>query len=561
MGYTCSMDTKIDSKISPQIALNPMYKGNEFALLQALLQATDTAILMSGLDRQDIIANRRMGELFSVTPQDIVELDPILTRQLAYDRVRDSESFIELLDKTYNNPELSYQDEIELLSIPTTTLLRFTGPVYNSECIPIARLWTFQDITETKLLQKEIQDQLDERTQEFQETSNTLHAINALCQLTIEHSTSHETISSIIQILQTLLFPEYVAILLTDDLGMKYEGLEWVQENGISEIVIPIKPDLEDAIVRQTKEYMQFNLENRPEIIDQLLLNRLNCAINHADLISNNRKIGLVIIGGQIITHERDRLRAMHIQAVIDQVSLTIENHKLQQNLRLTLDRLRSAHDGMVEMEKLHIAGALAASVAHDIRNILTAMQCELDAEPSLASAEMRFQVNRFTSLTHHLLAFSRPAALNTTPIQLAEVISKVIPLISGQAAINGIEIVVDIPTNFKLIAADSSQLIHLFVNLCLNAIQAMTTNGGSLIIRGYDGGDQQILEIGDTGIGISADTMEKLFNPFFTTRANGFGLGLFSCKKIVEEHGGHICVQSEPGIGTVFNISFPALP
>ena len=161
----------------------------------------------------------------------------------------------------------------------------------------------------------------------------------------------------------------------------------------------------------------------------------------------------------------------------------------------------------------------------------------------------------------HHLLAFSRPATLNTTPIQLAEVISKVIPLISGQAAINGIEIVVDIPTNFKLIAADSSQLIHLFVNLCLNAIQAMTTNGGSLIIRGYDGGDQQILEIGDTGIGISADTMEKLFNPFFTTRANGFGLGLFSCKKIVEEHGGHISVQSEPGIGTVFNISFPALP
>jgi two-component system sensor histidine kinase HydH len=247
------------------------------------------------------------------------------------------------------------------------------------------------------------------------------------------------------------------------------------------------------------------------------------------------------------------------VTAVIDQVALTVETHRLQSELREAVETLRATQRRMVEVEKLRAAGTLAASVAHDIRNILASLQMELaDATPDAES--VRAQLARFSTLTHRLLAFSRPNVLETRPTSLAEVIGRVTPLIAGQAEACGVRMDVSLPEDLLLIAADASRIEHLFVNLFLNAIEAMSPEGGMLAIGGRAAGDRVEVTVRDTGRGVAAENAERIFDPFFTTRANGLGLGLFSCKQIAEEHGGEVTVANVPGGGACFTVRLPAL-
>ena len=199
---------------------------------------------------------------------------------------------------------------------------------------------------------------------------------------------------------------------------------------------------------------------------------------------------------------------------------------------------------------------------AHDIRNILAAMRMEMETAwlPDEMPAEMRDQLNRFSALTHRLLAFSRPGKLEMRPIHLRGIIERVVTLIAGQADINAVRIEVDLPESLPLIAADADQMEHLFVNLCLNAIQAMTLKGGLLHLRGAVTSACLEIHIQDTGVGIEAEVIERVFDAFFTTRATGTGLGLFSSKRIVEEHGGKLTVSSTPGKGAAFTVQLPVL-
>ena len=251
-----------------------------------------------------------------------------------------------------------------------------------------------------------------------------------------------------------------------------------------------------------------------------------------------------------------------HLHAVADQIALTLDAHRLQSELRATLDTLQLTQRRMVEMEKLRTAGTLAASVAHDIRNILTAMQMDMETAwpPNEMPEGLRDHLNRFSTLTHRLLAFSQPSRLELRPLNLGDLLRQVVSLVSGQAQIHAVQIRVDLPPDLPLIAADATQLEHLFINLCLNAIQSMTLNGGKLHLKGAATREYVTVEVTDTGTGIAPDVIERIFEPFFTTRATGTGLGLFSCKRIAEEHHGHLRVCSVVNEGTTFITLLPLL-
>src|SRR5262249_51248548 len=138
--------------------------------------------------------------------------------------------------------------------------------------------------------------------------------------------------------------------------------------------------------------------------------------------------------------------------------------------------------------------------------------------------------------------------------------VRRIVSLVNGQAQISGVKIVQRWPRNVPLVSADASQLEHLFVNLCLNAIQAMTERGGTLTITGRLRQNWLEIQVEDTGCGIPMETLSRVFDPFFTTRATGMGLGLFSCKRIVEEHGGQLTVTSAPDRGACFVVTLPVM-
>ena len=203
-------------------------------------------------------------------------------------------------------------------------------------------------------------------------------------------------------------------------------------------------------------------------------------------------------------------LRAVHLTALADQIALTLETHRLQRELHAAMHSLQAAQRRLVEVEKLHVAGTLAASVAHDIRNIVAALQIEIEipAHPRFGEPVTE-QLNRFSALTHRLLAFARPHVLEMLPTSLTGLIQRIVPLIASQAEINNVTIEQRLPDDLPLVAADASQLEHLFVNLGLNAIQAMIARGGTLTFAARHEKPRWVsLRVEDTGCGIAPNAV-----------------------------------------------------
>ena len=220
----------------------------------------------------------------------------------------------------------------------------------------------------------------------------------------------------------------------------------------------------------------------------------------------------------------------------------------------------------LFESEKLSAVGLLAASVAHDIRNVLTPLSIEIalaDQDDPASRGEaleaMRRQVDSLFLLTHRLLALAKPAAVERAALDLSGPVVRVSGMVRAQAALENVRIVTSIPSHLPAVLADGVQMDQVLVNLVLNAIQAMrATSGGTLTLTldGHRGGVR--IRIRDTGPGIPPANRRRLFDPFFTTRPDGAGLGLFSCRRIIEAHGGTLGVWNVPDGGTQFSLWLP---
>lgn len=569
-----SMEKSVEgSNTTPKpnyISLNPQFRENEGALVQSLLEATDYGILLSGLNRQDILANRKLGELFYCEPQAIVENEPEGGRQLAHAVVSDPDDFDRKLVETYSDPLLSYEDELELVTDPPRTLRRFTGPVLDREGEPLARLWTFLDISETKRLQLAIREQLERRTDDYNATQEILEAMNDICRLNLHRHNLDDLIVSILKRVCKITGHDSMGIFIKDP-----------HRDGLDSFVT-----LKDGAVRKERLSIRFSscltqLHCRPKVLGDRhfelftggqnfelftgqidSLNRLlKCEkFGVAELHSEKGIVGAVAIGfgSESKLNMQDPFRYAQLDSLIDQIAQSLESHRLQADLHAAMKSLSDTQRRMVEMEKLKTAGTLAASVAHDIRNILSTMQMEVELLP-VETDSLQDQLNRFSALTHRLLAYSRPQVLETVPTDIVEALKRVVSMIQGQADIQGVQVVIAFPDSYPLISADASQLEHLLINLCLNALQAMP-RGGELNLGMSEISNWVLITVSDTGSGIAPEILPRLFDPFFTTRATGFGLGLFSCKSIVEEHGGELEAESIPEKGACFTIRLPAI-
>jgi signal transduction histidine kinase len=228
-------------------------------------------------------------------------------------------------------------------------------------------------------------------------------------------------------------------------------------------------------------------------------------------------------------------------------------------------------------LDRLASIGTLSASMAHEIRNALVPLKTFVDLlleenRDSELAETVRRETQRVDSIVSHMLKFATPSRPAFASVRLHEILEHSLRLARhrvGSKVIAFNNEFLALPDSFK---GDDHQLEQAFVNLLLNAIEAMGAEG-TLTIRTeivFDENDPLQLregesstkafriQISDTGMGISAENMEQIFNPFFTTKQNGTGLGLSVTRRIINEHKGSIRVESQTGKGTNFTIHLP---
>jgi len=245
---------------------------------------------------------------------------------------------------------------------------------------------------------------------------------------------------------------------------------------------------------------------------------------------------------------------------------------QLNRELRERHQRLREAQEQLIRSDRLATVGELAAGLAHDLRNPLAGISGALhvltdqlppdDARRALL-AEVQAQISRMNKTLSDLLRHARPPALQSLPLNVNEIVEEslwLLPMGSGKE--KEIEIVKQLDPNLPTLLLDPTLLHQALLNILVNARQAMP-NGGRLTVNTRLGngafGKQEVkVVIGDTGPGIPREDLSRIFQPFFTTKAQGTGLGLAIAARIVEQHNGQIVVESEVGKGTTFRLTFP---
>lgn len=212
--------------------------------------------------------------------------------------------------------------------------------------------------------------------------------------------------------------------------------------------------------------------------------------------------------------------------------------------------------------EKFEIIGELSTKLAHDIRNPLSIIKNIieiLETKPKLDIEErdiyygrLHRAVNRISYQIEDVLDFVRPAQTSFERYLLNDILASALDKITKPDTIK-----IKMPTNFVYAMCDFTKMEVVFTNLLMNAIQAIN-DFGQIEIELVDDGDATSIRISDTGCGISHDVLPKIFEPLFTTKQTGTGLGLPSCKQIVERHYGTIKASSKVGVGTTFTITLP---
>lgn len=232
---------------------------------------------------------------------------------------------------------------------------------------------------------------------------------------------------------------------------------------------------------------------------------------------------------------------------------------------RAELDRVHAQH--MERADRFAMVGQMATGLAHEIKNPLAGLSGALELlaedlahEPKQSEvvSEMRHQVDRLTGIMDGLLHFARPPLARLAPTDVNTRLEKVLFLLGQQRNRARVKIRRELGEGLPPVFADPSQLEQVFLNIGLNASQALGEAGGEIAVRTRLEGAQVVVEIADSGPGIPEAVRPNIFTPFFTTRSNGTGLGLALSMRFISEHGGRLWFSCPPEGGTVFSISLP---
>ncbi|HEV7892342.1 MAG TPA: ATP-binding protein [Pyrinomonadaceae bacterium] len=224
-------------------------------------------------------------------------------------------------------------------------------------------------------------------------------------------------------------------------------------------------------------------------------------------------------------------------------------------------EALRRMQARLAHHEKIAALGRVAAQVAHEVRNPLTGLLlysthlrnklADKVGEEELRLADRVIEtINHLSNTVNQIMSFARPLNLELREVDLNDVVTNVLQLLDHQLAAGGVEKCLSLQDGGLLARVDESSLRSALTNLILNAVQAMH-GGGRLTVTTRRGADSLVVEVADTGVGMSEEQMRNVFEAFYTTKTHGLGLGMPYAKRVVEQHGGRVSVESREGEGT----------
>ena len=290
---------------------------------------------------------------------------------------------------------------------------------------------------------------------------------------------------------------------------------------------------------------------------------------------------------------EMDRLTRVHpvliVQLNLEQFTSPVKRQVLQMVILfvvfvlvavgsllsiLTLRGLKGSrlHLGRVEeelqrSERLATLGKMAAGVAHELRNPLSSIKGLaillkskfIGEEEGIEAATLLVQeVTRLNRSIEELLDYAKASKLNKVTVDVNAIVKKIALLVEIDLEAQNISLDLNLTETLPALEADDDKLNQVFLNLFLNGIQAMDSGGGILAVSSHRKGKNVVVVVEDTGSGIAEENLQKVFDPYFTTKSDGTGLGLALSAKKVEEHEGEIVLASRPGEGTSVEVVLP---
>lgn len=230
------------------------------------------------------------------------------------------------------------------------------------------------------------------------------------------------------------------------------------------------------------------------------------------------------------------------------------------------LSAIREMESRMRQADRLATVGRMAANIAHEIRNplasltgaieVLTSPLTADDARERLSQIVAR-ESERLNHIIKNFLEYARPAPLSIATFDVAAAVEEVLLLLEHRVSPGSLKVIREFAPSIPW-AVDAQQFRQILWNLCLNAVEAMP-EGGELRVSVAARGATLEVAVSDTGDGIAAADVSHVFEPFFSTKPEGTGLGLALVHRIVQDHGGEIDVRSSPGLGTTFTLTLPA--
>jgi signal transduction histidine kinase len=222
----------------------------------------------------------------------------------------------------------------------------------------------------------------------------------------------------------------------------------------------------------------------------------------------------------------------------------------------------------MQRLDRLANLGMLSAGMAHEIKNGMVAIKTFVDLlleknQDAELGEVVRHELDRINAIVTQMLRIAAPGHASFKTVRIHEVLDHSLRLLQPQVSAKLITVKKNYRAESDAVRGDDAQLQQTFMNLFLNALEAMGPNGTLAISTEIAGGEKGAgvfkIKIQDTGTGVAPENLTHLFEPFFTTKKNGTGLGLVISRRIVAEHRGEIVVESETGKGSTFSISLPA--
>ncbi|HXJ34177.1 MAG TPA: ATP-binding protein [Candidatus Eisenbacteria bacterium] len=278
--------------------------------------------------------------------------------------------------------------------------------------------------------------------------------------------------------------------------------------------------------------------------------------------VESGGRVGGVLLLGRANDEPLDAKDYALARQLADGAGSILENAGLAADLEHARGLLQRA-------DRLSALGTLAAGVAHEIRNPLVSVRTFIQLLPErVDDEEFRTsfrelalkEIERICELITDLLSFSRPSPADREPASLNEIASQIVRLLEPEARKRDVTITADFTDLVPIVVVHESQVKQVLMNVVLNAIQACAGHGSVTVTTQVDAAGC-VIEVADTGVGMTPEQREHMFDPFFTTKDNGSGLGLYIANRIVSDHGGRIEARPREGGGTIFTITFPTDP